>query len=222
MLREMDANHVDQTVVFTMGGFWGSAATGNEELNRLTRPYRDRLIPFCTIHPYDGKAALAELKRCREKFDMHGIKLHSWCQGFSVVTEAMFQVAAAAVDLSMPIVFHDGTPPYSEPLQIAHLAHLFPKLKILLGHAGLKDFYQEAILAAKRHANIYLGTNMPMSPMERVCRELNGERIVFGSDIGFGGVSQKYGLKAIEAMNLPEAVKDRILHYNALALLGGK
>ena len=53
-------------------------------------------------------------------------------------------------------MFHEGTPPYADTLQVANLAELYPEAKIILGHAGLYDSYRNAVSAAKRLPNIFL------------------------------------------------------------------
>lgn len=219
MVREMDENEVDETVVFTMNGFWGDFTEANDELVRLTAPYNDRLIPFCTVHPYEINKAIKEIKRCRSKFNIKGVKFHPWLQGFSVTSNEMLKLAEHAARLNMIFVFHDGTPPYCEPLQIANLAYRFPELRILLGHGGLKDYYIESIIAVEKIKNVYIGTNFPASALERLCRKLNGEKIIFGSDIGFGKYTLKHNLEIINSLLLPKQIKEKMLFKNASFLL---
>lgn len=219
MLRKMDKHDVERSVVFTMNGFWGDFRAANDELVNLTRPYRDRLIPFCTVHPYAGNNAIDEMKRCNEQFGIKGIKLHPWCQGFFVTSDPMFRVADCAESLGMMLVFHDGTPPYTEPLQIAHLARLFPNVVVLLGHGGLKDFPGEVIMAAQQLPNLYVGTNSTTAALRKMSGVLNGERILFGSDMGFGHYSLDWFLTAIDSIGLPALIKQKILFDNARKVL---
>jgi predicted TIM-barrel fold metal-dependent hydrolase len=220
MIHEMDKNSITKTVVFTMNGFWGDFRKANDELIKLTKPYKDRLIPFCTVHPYKINGAIAEIKRCRSKFNIKGIKLHPWLQGFSVTSDEMLKLSEHAARLDMILVFHDGTPPYCEPLQIANLAYHFPNLKIVLGHGGLKDYSIESIIAVRKFRNIYIGTNFSVPALEKLCKELNGEKIVFGSDIGFGKYALRYNLEIINSLSISEQAKAKIVWRNAGGLLG--
>lgn len=222
MVREMDRHRVDRAVVFTMNGFWGDFRHANDILHRATRSFADRLVPFGTVHPYDRDAALGELERCRAMLGMKGIKLHPWLQGFSVTSDEMRRVAERAAELDLILVFHDGTPPYCEPLQIADLAHRFPSLRVVLGHAGLKDYPVEAIAALRRHENLWAGTNLPPRHLERACREMDGERILFGSDMGFGSLSLAYYLSVVDSLEVPDRIKEKILGGNAERLLGNR
>ncbi|MCK5157203.1 MAG: amidohydrolase [Spirochaetales bacterium] len=219
IIHDMDENGVIRTVVFTLNGFWGDFRKANDDLIKLTEQYRDRLIPFCTVHPNEIDKSIAEITRCKNDFGIKGIKFHPWLQGFSVVSDEMLMIAEHADRLGMILVFHDGTPPYCEPLQIANLAYHFPNLKIVLGHGGLKDYYIESILAVKKHKNIYIGTNFSAPALERLCKELNGSRILFGSDIGFGAFSLKYNLDIIHSLSISKQQKENILFGNSFSLL---
>jgi predicted TIM-barrel fold metal-dependent hydrolase len=219
MLRVMDKYGVSQSVAFTMNGFWGDFRAANDELANLTKPHRDRLIPFCTVHPYAGNAAIEEMKRCYEQFGMRGMKLHPWCQGFFVTSDPMFRVAECAASINMMLVLHDGTPPYTEPLQIAHLARSFPTVTILLGHGGLKDFPIEVIMAAEQVPNLYVGTNTTTAALRKMWKTLNGDRMLFGSDSGFGQYSLDWFLTAIDSIEIPSRIKQKILFDNAREVL---
>lgn len=220
MVADMDRHRIERTVVFTLNGFWGDFRTANDELHRATSPFAGRLVPFGTVHPNELDASLAELERCRTAFGMRGIKFHPWLQGFSVTSDEMRHVAGRAAELDLILVFHDGTPPYCEPLQIADLAHRFSSLRVVLGHAGLKDYPVEAVAALRRHENLWAGTNLPPLHLARVCREMDGERILFGSDMGFGSLSLAYYLSVVASLDLPDRIKEKILGGNAERLLG--
>lgn len=219
MIHAMDEMGVSQTVVFTIQGFWGDFIQANDELVQLTKPYKERLIPFCTVHPYETNKAIAEIKRCKNKFNIKGIKFHPWLQGFSVTSDEMLTLAEHAASLDMILVFHDGTPPYCEPLQMANLAYHFPNLKIVLGHGGLKDYYIESIIAVKKFKNVYMATNFPASALEVLSKDLDGEKIIFGSDIGFGKYCLKHNLEIINALSISEEIREKILFSNAQRLL---
>ncbi|MDD5679517.1 MAG: hypothetical protein PHW60_16230 [Kiritimatiellae bacterium] len=72
---------------------------------------------------------------------------HPWLQAFSMTYPNVVPVLSKAGELGMPVLFHDGTPPYSAPLQIAYAAEQGPQTTIILGHSGLDDLRDEATLA---------------------------------------------------------------------------
>ena len=57
---------------------------------------------------------------------MRGVKLHPWLQGFSAHEPGLDPLCEVAAAAGVPILFHDGTPPFSTPLQLASLARRHP------------------------------------------------------------------------------------------------
>jgi predicted TIM-barrel fold metal-dependent hydrolase len=132
------------------------------------------------------------------------------------------RVLETCVEHDLPILFHDGTPPYSDSLQIANLAERFPKAKIILGHAGLYDGYRSAIAAARRQKNIYLCVCGPaISDVRAMIAALGPDRILYGSD-GGNAVSKNTFIQRIKLIREAagdERVARQILEENPRALL---
>lgn len=215
----MDRCGIDKALVYTTDGFFFNFVTCNDELYAFMQEFPDRLVAGPTVNPRYGEAAVAEMRRCRLQLEMKGpLKLHPWLQGFSPLEPYMDPIAETAIELGMPIMFHDGTPPYSSPLQVAALAARFHQLTVILGHSGLKDLWQEALAAARRHPSILLclcGT-LPCG-IERIAAEIEPQRLLFGTDAGFGVApgNQEYRMRQIQRLAVPEEVKALILGGNA-------
>ncbi|MFC5653301.1 amidohydrolase family protein [Paenibacillus solisilvae] len=220
-LQVLDRYAIDKAAVFTVDGFWGDYAEGNSYLYEQSKAYPDRLFPFATINPRDGRQGLLELKRCLLDLGMRGIKFHPWLQGFSPLEPFMDDIAKLAIEFDVPILFHDGTPPYTSPLQIAQLAAKFPELKVVLGHAGLMDLWPEAIAAANRYNNIILcfSGGTPYKIYEKIAGMVDEDRIVFGTDVFGDDYVMAYQLAKIKHLAIDETKKRKILGENAKLLL---
>jgi predicted TIM-barrel fold metal-dependent hydrolase len=207
---------IDKALVFGLEGFFGSSSPTNNALAEAIKPYPQLLYPVCTIHPRDGQAALDEMERCSRDLGMVALKLHPWLQAFSVVEPNLIAVLQIAAKLKWPVIFHDGTPPYSTPLQIAYLASQVPQATVILGHAGLSDFPLEALAAAKRCSNIYLcPCGVPLNWIRNFVREIGCERIIYGSDYPFGGAASiYYYLSKIRALELSPQEEDMVFSQN--------
>lgn len=217
----MDANDVDKAWVFTLDGLYFDPVPHNDLLKEFCSVDPDRLVPFCTVHPrYPG--AVEELRRCVIDLGMRGVKLHPWAQSFSPVEATMDELGEEMESLGVPVEFHDGTPPYSTPLQIAYFASRHPRLKVILGHAGLHDLWKEAIFAAERYPNVYLiPAGMPPHGIRRALEHLSVERVLFGSDAGFGDPYwQPFQLEKIRSLHLSPEEEVLILGGNAERILG--
>jgi uncharacterized protein len=196
---------IDKALMFGLEqSFFGASQPANDAIAAATRHYAGLLYPVCTIHPREGQAALYEMERCAAELGMVAMKLHPWLQSFAVAEKGLIPVMQTAARLGWPVIFHDGTPPYCTPLQIAYLAGEVPQATIILGHSGLSDFPLEALAAARRHANIHLCMcGVPLIWMRRYLGELGAKRLMYGSDYPFGGpASLHYYRMKIDAMGL--------------------
>jgi len=218
---EFLARGVERAVVFTGDGFWRDSRESNDRLAEQVKPFLDFYIPWATVHPYEGQAAVDEVRRSVEVLGMKGLKFHSWLQGFSVSTKWMYTIVEEAIKLKIPITFHDGTPPYSSPLQIANLARLYPEATIILSHSGLRDLWPDALLAAQELKNIWLGFGGPtLAGMQKIVDTLGADRIIYGSDGGLGHPSAiSYALKIVNELRIADADREKILGRNIARLL---
>lgn len=221
LVESMDRYGIDHSVVFTLDGFFENYRRHNDELAAFVAQHPGRLTGFCTVYPRDAGAA-DEVRRAVGELGFKGLKLHPWLQGFSPIEAYMEPVARACAELGVPIIFHDGTPPYSTPLQIATLAERHPDLTVILGHSGLLDLWPEALEAGRRLENILLCLcGPPTSAMQMLVDAVPHQRILFGSDIGFGADYQaRHRLEQVRALRLPPESLDAILGGNAIRLLG--
>jgi uncharacterized protein len=209
--------------IFTTDGLLRDPAAHNRLLADAVRGHRDFFVPFCTVNPHDGaEAAIRELERAVREDGMSGLKLHPWLQSFSLTQEAVVPILRRAGELGLPVMFHDGSPPYATPLAIGWAAEQAPGATVILGHAGLDDGTEDAIRACLRHPNVWLCLCCPScGNLEEIARRAPPDRLLFGTDGGFAdGVTDWY-LAKLRAAVPSEGLRERILHENAERLLPG-
>ena len=219
--NELHSLGVSKAVVFT-GNFHQDPRCGNNILAEQIKDLKDFYIPWATVHPSHGTAAVDELRRAILELGFRGLKLHPWLQGFSVSSPIMDAIIEETITLDIPVTFHDGTPPYTSPLQIAELARRFPKARIILAHSGLRDLWQDALLAGLERENLWLGfPGPPLLGMRRIVKDLGASRILYGSDGGIGHPSAiAYALRIINQLDITDTAREKILSENARDLLG--
>jgi uncharacterized protein len=219
--REFTAAGLDGAWLFTTDGLLCEPERNNDTLAEAVQHDRDFFVPFCTVSPHAGEQkAIRELERARDELGMRGVKFHPWLQAFSMMNPAMESIMRRAGELGLPVVFHDGTPPYSSPLQIAALAERVPETTVILGHAGLDDLYEDAILACRRQPNVYLCLCCPSSGyMAQVIRRCPVERLLFGSDGGFAPHFIDMAVAKLQATGVAEAILRKICYENPRKLL---
>lgn len=186
-LRRLESVGVDGALVMPLAGLFSSCSDHSSDNDRVftyCRAHPDRLFSACSVNPLAGARALDELRRCREQHATKVLKLHPWLQGFSVSSPEMDKIAELCLELGMAIIFHDGTPIYSHPLQMARLCRDFPGLTVVSGHAGLGDLWREAVAAAIRYQDFILCLNGPREmAMTEIVREVRPEQLCVGSDM---------------------------------------
>ena len=225
-LEAMDHHGVERACIFTLMGFYGDCRAHNERLAAHARAHPERLMAFATVDPKLGPAALEDLQPCLDDPIFAGLKFHPWLQAFapSMVQPTMNQLMQRAAQKKWPVMFHDGTPPYSTTFQIAALARDNPETVVVLGHAGLSDYVYAAGQLAAEIPNLYLCFCAPKAgELPYLVRTAGAHKVLFGSDLGFGESRiLEERLDEVLMAGLDEATLDQVLYRNAARLLGLK
>ena len=142
-------------------------------------------------------------------------------QAFSVTYDIVNEIVETCIKYKLPILFHDGTPPYCDCFQIANVAERYPEAKIILGHSGLYDTYRSAIAAAKQFENIYLCLCGPaVGDIKEIVSKVDISRLIFGSDFGTPLVSLlSERIKKVEYAVDDLEIRKKIMYDNALSIL---
>jgi uncharacterized protein len=207
--------------ILTIDGLLENPSHHNDVLAREVAAHRDFFAPFCTVNPYEGEdAVLRELDRCKNTLKMRGLKLHPWLQAFPMGHPVVESILRKAGELGFPVLLHDGTPPYSTPLQIAEAAARASDTVVILGHAGLDDLTEDAILACRRQDNIYLScTSLSIGWIKQILRRCPLEKILYGSDGGLGAHIVPDAIAKIRATGASDGVLRAVFYDNPARLL---
>jgi len=219
-VRIMDETGIEKACVFTLEGFF-DARGANDRLLSLTRGFEGRLYPFATVDPHMGDQAVRDLRRAVLKLGMRGLKVHPWLQAFSLTNAYFLKVVEEAIRLNIPIIFHSGSPPYACPTQIGNLARKFPEAKLILGEAGLKDLWLDALAVGIKYPNIYLcPAASPFSAVKEMISTIPIGKLLFGTDLGF---SQKeevlLEIEKIRLLPLTEKERRMVFSENIMTLV---
>jgi predicted TIM-barrel fold metal-dependent hydrolase len=214
---------IELSAVFTFDGLRRPGRAANDSLAAFVGGSGGRFVAFATVDPNDPGAA-DEIRRCTVEHRMRGVKLHPWVQGFSAHTPGLDAICEVAADLGIPVLFHDGTPPFSAPLQLASLARRHSRTAVVLGHGGLHDLWREAAVAVDTTPNLHVCLcATPPYAMRALLDRCPLERVVFGTDGGLQPVpSQHYvalRVRQLDGLGLSERERRAVLEDNPRRLL---
>ena len=221
-LDVLDRHGVTHAVVFPTQGLFdaGGIAQDNDAVAAACAASGGRMLACCSVNIWNAKQAIEELRRCLTVHKIGGLKIHPWLQGSSPSWAQMDQVCDVAAEFDVPIIFHDGTPCFSLPSQMALLARRHPKATIVLGHCGLLEHWREAVAALNATDNLWGCLCGPhWAGLRELTRRSDPDRTVWGSDVGFGESDPiGYRLNVVRTLGLADDRLERIFAHNPCRL----
>jgi predicted TIM-barrel fold metal-dependent hydrolase len=225
-------------VVFTVDA---ETATGhppvpNEEVAAACAANADVLIPFASVDPWKGRAAVRQARRLVEEHGVRGFKFHPSLQAFHPNDRMAYPLYEVVQELGVPALFHTGQTgigagvpggggirlKYSNPMDVDDVAADFPELKIILAHPSFP--WQDEALAVATHKPLVHIDLSGWSPkyfppqLVRYANSLLKDKVLFGSD--YPVISPDRWLADFDKLDIKPEVRPRILKDNAARLLG--
>ncbi|HIC88648.1 MAG TPA: amidohydrolase [Anaerolineae bacterium] len=219
LLAQMDELGIDRALLVpTDRHIAVDNVEGNDLLLRTMERWPDRFWGLATVNPWYGDRAVTELHRS-VRAGLVGLKLHPILQGFLLCDPLVYPVVEAAIELSVPIYFHTGTPVNALPLQLAELAQRYPGGRFIMGHMGNPDFWLDVPMALSQAPNLWaeLSPNLPAA-VDRVVHKGFADRLVFGSDAPMTDL--RLEVMKIQYWQVSEEQRAAIMAGNLLRLLG--
>jgi len=223
-LADYDANGVDACFTFGNKALWLESLmiANNDALAKIRDQAPKRILPWGLVHPaWPEKKLRVEIRRVVKNLGFYGLKFLPIVQGYPISAVGMDIVAEEAIDLDIPVVFHDGSPEYCSAIQVAYYARKYPKLRVLSGHGGLRELWPDFIDAVRELPNLWICLSGPTQlGIQSLYDQLGPDKLLFGSDGGLGhkAVTTAY-LRRIDRLNAPQEHKEMILATNALKLI---
>jgi len=225
-------------VVFTVdaGTATGHPALSSEELADEAAQYSDVVIPFGSVDPLTGAAAVSRARRLVTEFGVRGFKFHPSLQGFEPNQREYYPLYAAIEELGVPALFHSGQTGigaglpggrgiklrYSDPMLLDDVAADFPGLTIILAHPSV-PWQDSAISMATHKSNVFIdlsGWSPKYFPPQlvRAANSMLRAKVLFGSD--FPWITPERWMTDFDQLELKPEVRPLILRDNAATVLG--
>lgn len=218
-----------------------SIADSHSYVLESIKKYPDRLFFNPVINPrYPLRDQLDQIRAWRDEYNVVMLKLHPSMHNYYLPTyrpypgdesrRMIYPVFELARELGVPMMIHMGESPYSIPAQIAPVAEAFPDVPIICAHSGANNIPSnalDAILLARTHDNVYLGTSWVQMPeLVEMYYAIGPGKIVYESDCSPQAMGQT--LRMVTNLHLAAplgagASKDEVYQMiggNAAALCG--
>nr|WP_275410431.1 amidohydrolase family protein [Asanoa siamensis] len=205
------------------------------EIARAAADHADVLVPFGSVDPRTGEAALDLASRLIEDEGVRGFKFHPTVQGFDPSHEDYAPLWSLLARAGVPALFHTGQTGIgaglpggyglrlglSNPMLLDAVAADFPDLSIIMAHPSV-PWQDEALSVATHKPNTWIdlsGWSPKYFPAELVrhANTILKRRVLFGTD--FPLLTPDRWLRDVAATDLKPEVLPGILKDNAARLL---
>jgi predicted TIM-barrel fold metal-dependent hydrolase len=198
--------------------------------------HADVLIPFGSVDPLRGAAAVDDARRLVEDHGVRGFKFHPSLQAFSPNDHEHYPLWQTLAELGVVALFHTGQTGigaglpggygiklrYSDPMLLDDVAADFPDLAMILAHPSV-PWVDSSLSIAAHKANVHLDLSgwspkyFPPQLVRQVGTVLR-HKVLFGSD--FPVLTPDRWLADFAQLDVKDEARPLILKENALRLLG--
>lgn len=230
---------VDLLCVSSAKSLMYDAMEGNTELDMALKN-SDRLLGYVTVNPVFPESR-KDLRLLKSNPKFKGVKVHPDYHGFDMASQQAVEFLDEVAEQADLMLFHVSCMPgtgFADAVRVAEFAGQHPNTNFVLAHmAGIfqngnypyfPNLQGCENVAAMELKNVYIDTAhylMYVYPgvMEKMLEQVGAEHIVFGTDAPLQGPMQmRFAIEIIQALNIPQADKEKILSGNAKTILGLK
>jgi predicted TIM-barrel fold metal-dependent hydrolase len=228
-LMRMERAGVDKTLTWLKPDYRGEEIEGhNAYVYQATREHPDKILGFGWADPTVGVDHAKDMvKKCIYEYGFHGVKLNGAQNNYYIDDpELSLPVVEEVAKTGKLIAFHIGPDAYerTHPFRAAKIAKLYPDMKILMVHMGMRnpDMNAAVIEMAQENPNMYLvGSATSGRAILKAIQLLGADRVCFGTDAPFG--MMHVVLAAYNALldgEVSEEEKHNVMGGNIARLMG--
>jgi uncharacterized protein len=225
-------------VVFTVDAWTATShpPIRSEVIAEACAEHADVLIPFGSVDPWQGQAAVRQARALIEDHGVRGFKFHPSLQAFHPNDSFVYPLYEVLAEHGAIALFHSGQTgigarvrggggirlKYADPMAIDDVAVDFPDLPIVIAHPSFP--WQDEALAVATHKPLVHIDLSGWSPkyfppqLVRYANTLLKDKVLFGSD--FPVLTPDRWLADFAELDMKPEVVPMILRDNAIRLLG--
>jgi predicted TIM-barrel fold metal-dependent hydrolase len=218
LLASMAENGISHAIVVPLKPPGYHLGPENDRIAAAVRMHPERLHGVARVDPWQGAAALEELRRCLDELELIGLYLHPFEEQFAANDEMVFPLLELLQERGLPLLLAGGYPGFSHPSQIGDLARQFPNVTIIATHGGQLNISGLLLADAGRMLRVNPNVIMETSGIYRedfiedTVGELGAGRAVFGSNAPY--MDQGFEAARIRLAHLDDEAKAALGHGN--------
>lgn len=235
LLAYLDAEGVERAccINYVSPDVMGFTREVNDWIASFTRAHRDRLVAVGSVNPLHEMNVRDEIRRVLD-LGIGMIKIHPPHQlftpnGYRGELWELAEIYRECESRGVPVMFHTGTSifprarnVFADPMPVDDVAVDFPRLRIILAHAGRPLYGETAMFLARRHPNVHLDiSGIPPKSLPRYVPRLASvsDKVLWGTDWPSPGVvSLRRNVDDFRALGLGNEIERKILWDNAARL----
>jgi predicted TIM-barrel fold metal-dependent hydrolase len=212
----------------------GDAEVLNRTVADKVSAHPELLIGFAGLDPASSEDPVADLDRYVKQWNMKGLNLQPWVQGWYPNDERLYPVYSYCQDSGIPVTIHASLNfalhrriDYGHPRYLDEVACDFPHLTIVANHGGW-PWVNEMVAVAWKRPTVFLEIGgispkyiaKPGTGWELLLTYGNSvlqDQILFATD---SLIPHERAIKEVDALPLKDEVKEKLLFKNAARLLG--
>jgi uncharacterized protein len=218
LLSSMQSNGIDQAILIPLKPRDYHFSPENDRISTAVEAYPGRFFGFARVDPWQGEAAVYELRRSLDQLGLIGLFLHPFEEQFAANDEISFPLLKILEERELPLMIAGGYPTFSHPSQLSDLARQFPNLTIIATHGGQINIsgmlLADALRTMRANPNVIMETSGIYREdfIEDTIAELGPERVIWGSNAPY--MDQGFETTRVRMAHLDDRVKRQIGREN--------
>ena len=222
ILSRMDHLGIDRAILAPVRPRDYHLGPVNDLVAESVAKYPTRLMGLCRVDPWQGPAAVAELRRGFEELGLCGLYLDPWEENFQANDDIVAPLLEETRRHCRPVVVNAGHVRVSHPTQIWDLARRFPDIPFVAGNGGQINICGMLLSETRRMLeacpNVVIETAGVYREdfLEEIVTEVGEGRVLFAS--GSPLYDQEFEMARVRLAHLTESQKAQVWSANALSV----
>jgi len=213
-------------IIFIHNSFFFNLEIGLKNTLKLILENKDFLYGYLVYNPHYIEKSLNIIEKHFGVNGVVGIKMHPEIHQCFITDERYKPLWKIASEKRIPILSHTWNPnvpsktqKYADALLFEKIINKYPELKIIMAHAGAKDYYYyEVVKMLKncRSREIYVdiaGDILYRGMIQYFVKEIGSGKVLFGSDAPW--VDPVFTLTNVLNADIGKEDRENILYKNA-------